>query len=204
MNLQTAGLLLKDARITKEKSLSSISRQTKIKEKFLQALENSDWASLPNFTIAQGFARSYAQAIDINPNTVAALLRRDFSAPETKKYQDEIHLRRQSFWTPKATIFTVVIICVLILGIYLGGQYLQFVAPPSVTINKVEKSQNSIVVIGTTTQSATVVVNGRPVLVENDGSFKIEIMYQDLIDSKVVVEATSRSGKKSYISRTMN
>ncbi len=204
MNLQTAGSLLKEARLNKEKALSSIARQTKIKEKFLLAIENSEWASLPNFTIAQGFARSYAQVVDINPNVVTALLRRDFSVPKASQVQREMHLRRQSIWTPKTTIIAVVIACILLLVAYLGNQYLQFSAPPSLSFTRVEKGTNGIIVIGKTTPSATVEVNRRPVLVESDGTFKVELLNQDLIDSKVEVEATSRSGKKSYLSKTIN
>lgn len=205
MNIQNAGKLLKEAREAKEKTLSFVARQTKIKEKFLQALENSDWASLPNFTIAQGFARSFAQVVDLDPQIVTALLRRDFPVQRTARTNENEHsLKRESIWTPRTTIFAVVSVCILILAIYLGSQYLQFAAPPSLTFTKIEKGPNGVLVLGKTTQSATVVVNGRPVLVENDGTFKVEIMNQDLIDSKVEAEATSRSGKKSYLSKQID
>lgn len=201
MNNQSAGALLKGAREQKEKSLSSISRQTRIKEKFLEALENSDWANLPNMTIAQGFARSYAQAVDLNPSFIAALLRRDFPVIRTRQSGDEIALRQGSIWTPRTTIFAVVGTTLLFLAIYLGNQYFQFAAPPHLEFTRVEKGSNGILVLGKTTPSATVEVNGRPVLVEQDGTFKVELQSQDLIDSKVEAEATSRGGKKSFLSK---
>ncbi len=204
MNLQTAGTLLKEAREQKERSLSYVARQTKIKEKFLEAIENSDWASLPNFTIAQGFARSYAQVVDLNPTVVAALLRRDFPQTKVSFESREMSLKRQSLWTPRTTIFAVITLCILALGLYLGTQYFQFAAPPALSISRLEKGPDGIVVLGKTTQSATVEVNGRPVLVENDGTFKVLLMNQDLIGSKVEVQATSRTGKKSYLSKTVD
>src|SRR3989344_1238523 len=199
--MRSAGTVLKEDREAKKKTLSQVSRKTRIKEKFLSALEDSDWGNLPNFTVAQGFARVYAQNVEANPSLVAALLRRDFPQNQGVSYTREIALYPSSLWTPKTTIFATVILSLVFLGFYLGRQYFQFSAPPSLKLTEVKVGKNSVEVTGKTSSSATVEVNGRPVLVENDGTFRAEVEKQDLINSSIYVEATSRTGKKSTVSK---
>ncbi|TSC90200.1 MAG: XRE family transcriptional regulator [Microgenomates group bacterium Gr01-1014_5] len=197
--MRSAGTVLKEAREAKKKTLSQVSRKTRIKEKFLSALEDSDWGNLPNFTVAQGFARVYAQNVEANPSLVAALLRRDFPQNQGASYTREIALYPSSLWTPKTTIFATIILSLVFLGFYLGRQYFQFSAPPPLSVSV--SDSGVIGVSGKTSPSATVEVNGRPILVESDGSFKAEVERQDLINSAVYVEATSRTGKKSTVSK---
>src|SRR3989344_4635053 len=199
--MRSAGTVLKEAREAKKKTLSQVSRKTRIKEKFLSALEDSDWGNLPNFTVAQGFARVYAQNVEANPSLVAALLRRDFPESQIARIGEGISLRPDSIWTPKTTIFATVILSLVFLGFYLGRQYFQFSAPPPLKLTEVIAREGSVEVAGYTSSSATVEVNGRPVLVESDGTFRAVVERQDLINSAVYVEATSRTGKKSTVSK---
>lgn len=201
--MRTAGVVLKEAREAQKRTLAQVSRRTRIKQKFLTALEDSDWASLPNFSVAQGFARVFALNVGADPNLVAALIRRDFPPSKITQIGEGISLGPQSIWTPKATIITSIVLCLALLGTYLGRQYFQFAAPPRLSVS-VSDSDSVIGVTGMTSPSATVEVNGRPVLVESDGSFKTEVAKQDLINSSVYVQATSRTGKKSTVSKPVD
>lgn len=202
--MRSAGTVLKEAREAQKKTLAQVSRRTRIKQKFLTALEESDWESLPNFSVAQGFARTYALNVDAEPSLVAALIRRDFPETQTTRRAQEMSLAPQSIWTPRATIIASIVLCLALLGVYLGRQYLQFAAPPPLSISNVEVRENVVGVAGKTSPSATLEVNGRPVLVESDGTFRTEIEKQDLINSAVYVQATSRTGRKSTVSKPVD
>ena len=193
--MKEVGSVLRDARQRHNKTLRHISERTKIKEKFLKALEENDWKSLPDFATTQGFAQSFAQAVGANPKLVAALLRRDYSRPQAVQKSHEILLQPQSFWTPRRTILSVVFITLLVLGVYLFNQYRLYAVAPGVSISEIKTNGDKILVSGKTISTATVEVNNRPVLVDEDGKFQVEIQPQDLINSEVVVTATSRSGK---------
>lgn len=202
--MQTAGLLLKEARENKDKSIAQISKQTRIKEKFLSALETSDWAVLPNFSVAIGFAKNYAQLVGVNPGVVTALLRRDFPQDQVSfDKRGETSLMPKVFWTPKTTIFAVVGITLIILGFYLIRQYILFAAPPSVEIGSIIKNANGVTISGKTVPSATLEVNGRSVLIGEDGSFKVVIDNEDIVGEEVELQATSRTGKKTIIKQKL-
>lgn len=197
--MNTAGSILKEARELKNKTIRQIAIQTRIKEKFLDAIEANSWSSLPDFPITQGFVNSFAQAVDANSKLVAALLRRDYPTKPNTKRQDEISLLKTSRWTPKTTIVAVSTMLLLILGIYLTRQYVLFAATPSLSIDKIEKKDGIIFVSGKTVATATVDVNQKGVLVGSDGKFETELQKQDLINSQVEVRATSRTGKTTII-----
>lgn len=201
--MKTAGAILQEYRENCQKSLSEISRQTRIKEKFLFALETSDWSSLPNFAVAQGFAKNYARVVNANPEHVAALLRRDFPQGVALPRTAEMTLEPPAFWTPKTTILVVAGVTVAILGVYLARQYMLFASPPPLEVFT-SKNQSSILVSGKTLSGATVEVAGRTVLVANDGSFTLELSQDEIAGKGISVQATSRTGQKTHIEKAVD
>lgn len=199
--MKTAGAILREARVYQSQTLEQIASHTRIKEKFLSALESSDWSNLPNFSIAQGFARSYAQSVNVDPKIVSALLRRDFPQTTHSSNRPEISLNQVSLWTPQATIIAVVGITFLVLGVYLIRQYILLAAPPSIVLEGLVNKEQTVWLSGQTNPSATVLVNGKPVILESNGKFAIEIDKRDLLDSEIKIEATSRTGKKTIETR---
>lgn len=193
--MRTVGTILKEAREARGWSIEKISRETKIKEKFLIALEESQWSSLPNLTVASGFVRSYAQALGVDPELTTALTRRDFPPALNVSKAKEQPLSGRPIWTPQNTIVASLIIVILLVAGYLARQYFLFVAPPSL---KVETSArgNEIVVSGKTSASATVEINHRAILLEKDGTFS-NVFDKSELRGKVEVKSTSRSGKST-------
>src|SRR3989344_2578163 len=140
--MRTVGTVLKEARVNLGWSIDKISRDTKIKEKFLIALEESRWASLPNFSVASGFVRSYAQTVGVEPNVTLALLRRDFPESPKEFEKQEISLSGRPIWTPRATLITAISLSLLIIFGYLIRQSLLFVAPPPLEV-QITPSENN-------------------------------------------------------------
>lgn len=201
--MKTAGQILKEAREKSEKSLGHIARETRIKEKFLLALEVSDYAALPNLSIAQGFARSYAQAIDVNSKVVTALLRRDFPHRKTPSKSREMSVLQGSFWTPRTTLFAATAITIFILGFYLARQYALFAGSPPLEIKDVIIGKEAILVSGKTIPTAKIEVNGEGILVDERGEFKTTI-DKNLVGKSIEIKAISRAGKEKIIKRAVD
>lgn len=203
--MKPVGEVLKEARLSKGISLTSISRSTKIKEKFLLALENSDWGEFPSFTTAQGFTRNYAGAVGIDPETAVALLRRDFPGLQAPTRSSEISLQKTSNWTPKTTVLVAVGVTLLLLGWYLTNQYLTFAAAPPLEVKKftVKEDTNQIIISGKTAPGISLEINGRAVLVEDDGTFNLEISRSG-VGSAVEIRARSRTGKETVVRKPLN
>jgi cytoskeleton protein RodZ len=60
------GATLREARMRARIDVSEIEAQTKIRAKYLRALENEEWSLLPGPTFVKSFLRTYATALDLD------------------------------------------------------------------------------------------------------------------------------------------
>src|SRR5450755_373726 len=60
------GETLRDARMRARIDVSEIEAKTKIRAKYLRALENEEWSLLPGPTFVKSFLRTYATALDLD------------------------------------------------------------------------------------------------------------------------------------------
>jgi len=67
------GNLLRDAREKKSLSLEQVEADTRIRYKFLVALENEDYDALPAPAYVRGFLKTYAAYLGLDPQQVLAL-----------------------------------------------------------------------------------------------------------------------------------
>lgn len=193
--MRTVGTILKQARDRKRLTRQQIAYQTKIKERFLAALEEGNLQALPNYSIAQGFARSYARMVGVDPGLALALLRRDFPQEAAGSRAQEMRLSGRPVWTPRTTIVAVLVVALAAASFYLVRQYILFAAPPFLGVN-VDKSEEQVLVSGKTSPSATVQVDSKTILVEKDGTFRVTFAKSE-IGETLTVTATSRSGKET-------
>lgn len=192
--MNSVGAVLRNAREKKGLSLSEIEEETKIKSKFLTALEEGSWKVLPGFSTTCGFVKTYAKNVGVDPDYAAALLRRDF--PQARSHlRNETDIRFSTVWTPRATITAVILLALLIVGAYLIRQYMVFAAPPPLTVQTFREGEQ-IIVSGKTRSTATLEVEGRNALLFEDGSFKVTLDVSSLGDF-LELKAISRSGKET-------
>jgi cytoskeleton protein RodZ len=70
------GNKLRAARTRRELSLQQAEEETKIRARYLQALENEDWDQLPGDTYARAFIRTYAALLGLDGDRLAEEQRR--------------------------------------------------------------------------------------------------------------------------------
>jgi transcriptional regulator with XRE-family HTH domain len=69
-DLQSLGAMLRQAREQHALTFEEVETQTRIRVKFLQALENGDLSLLPSLAHARGFLRNYAQFLRLDANAI--------------------------------------------------------------------------------------------------------------------------------------
>lgn len=62
------GQLLRQNREAKELSLADVEAQTRIRQRYLAALEAGDWSELPNEVVARGFLHTYTRFLGLDPS----------------------------------------------------------------------------------------------------------------------------------------
>ena len=78
------GATLREARMRARIDVSEIEAQTKIRAKYLRALENEEWGLLPGPTFVKSFLRTYAQALGLDGKALVEEYRLQPRAPERR------------------------------------------------------------------------------------------------------------------------
>jgi transcriptional regulator with XRE-family HTH domain len=81
------GAQLHAARDAKGLTLEQVAAETRIPQRHLQAMEAGDFGKLPGRTYAVGFARTYAKAVGLDQDVVAACVRADLDAQRDEGYR---------------------------------------------------------------------------------------------------------------------
>lgn len=76
------GATLREARAARGVELEEIERVTKIRARYLSALEAERWDVLPGRAYARGFLRTYAEFLEVDPSPLVEELDRDLAAEE--------------------------------------------------------------------------------------------------------------------------
>jgi len=66
-----AGSKLREARSRRKLSLLEVEEATKIRSRYLQAIEDEDWDQLPSETYARAFIRTYATLVGLDGDRLA-------------------------------------------------------------------------------------------------------------------------------------
>ena len=128
------GQLLREAREQKGVSLEQVEEATRIRQKFLQALEEGNYGALPAEAYVTGFLRTYAVYLELDPEEVIALYegREDegkAALPQPGFFQPmDISMAAPSWLTPDLVIGALLIVVLLAFGCWATWHYL----PPTI------------------------------------------------------------------------
>src|SRR5687767_4220207 len=76
------GSLLRETRIRAKIDITTVEQATKIRAKYLRALENEEWVVLPGPTYVKTFLRTYAQFLGLDPHLLVEEYSARFEEPE--------------------------------------------------------------------------------------------------------------------------
>jgi cytoskeleton protein RodZ len=120
------GETLREARMRQRLDITDVEAQTKIRAKYLRALENEDFGMLPGSTFVKSFLRTYAEFLGLDPHLLVEEYRarhdpRDESeltpfARPTRAGQRRRPPRRPT-WLPVAAAVVAILAVLLVLGL---------------------------------------------------------------------------------------
>ncbi len=202
----TIGQILKDARIKKNLSLSSLERKTKIKKEFISLIEKNDWDNLPEYPVVSGFVKNIAVFLGLSADNANAFLRRDYP-PRKLLISPKPDVTSKFAWSPKLTfVLGISTITVMVLG-YLSFEYKKFITPPEISITYPRDNEvlngEKVKVQGKTTTDVILTINNQPIILDQEGKFLSEILVTKETKS-LVFKVVSRSGKVTEITKNIS
>src|SRR6185436_3527654 len=156
------------ARERKGVDLYRAERDTKIRARYLAALERGDYRELPGNVYTKGFLRNYALYLGLDPDEVLLQWRRERGDPREPQAVMTVPRpistpRPGMTFSPSLVVFALLLVAVLAFAGYLGVQLLRFAKPPTiavtnpaVAVTEVDDTTTSYILRGTSAPGATV------------------------------------------------
>jgi len=158
------------ARERKGVDLIRAERETKIRVRYLSALESGDYRDLPGAVYTKGFLRNYAIYLGLDPEDVLRQWRRErgeATAPEPvivpPRPLDEP--ARPLNFSPSIVVAALLTVGVVLFFVYLGAQLLRYSRPPDLAVTNpaqavvnVDEATTSFRLAGTSTAGATITI----------------------------------------------
>jgi len=201
---KTVGQKLALARRRQKLSIEAVEEATRIRSRYLEAIEKDDYRHLPSPVYLVGFLSSYAELFELPPEEIIKQYKKERGVqPErhhhtTVKPISELEKQKISI-TPKTIIWASALLVVLTLFGYLGWQWKKFSSPPPIEVlspTSEEVSADKIVLKAVTSETAEVTINGHGVSVDDSGSFKQEISLRRGVNT-IEIMAKNRMGRET-------
>jgi len=196
------GPKLQRARKKLKITLEEAETKIKVRAKYLEALENSDYHVLPSNVYVKGFLQNYCLLLGLNFEEIYSLYqkeRRSFICDQefTSKSISVNNDGRPVIISPKTFIWpTIGVLVVSVVG-YIFFQVSGFALAPKLEIDSPEKdmviTRSEQVFEGQTDIGAQLMINGQEVIVSDEGHFKETVKLQRGVNT---VELTAKNRNK--------
>ncbi|HWQ40751.1 MAG TPA: RodZ domain-containing protein [Desulfosporosinus sp.] len=109
------GQMLRAARKEKEWSYMETEETTKIRVRYIQALEEEDYKVLPGTTYVKGYLRTYAKQLGLNPDEIIALYN-DSIMPETESVlEPQQKVKAHPLWLRPVLIGSMAVLAIVLI-----------------------------------------------------------------------------------------
>jgi len=115
------GERLKREREMREVSMDELTRATRISTRFVEALENEDWAKLPGGVFGHGFVRSIARFLGLDEEALLGeydMARAEHSPAPAPRPEERIPSPPK--WLPVVAVFVLLL---FLTGVFYAGRY---------------------------------------------------------------------------------
>jgi cytoskeletal protein RodZ len=116
------GEFLRKARSERGLSLEDVQESTKIRKRYLEAIEEGKYSILPGTFYARAFIKQYSEAVGLDPEEVLKSYSHEIPAPETETSSEPVRMKRRPVNPPErnsrwASIVLMIAFPLLILGV---------------------------------------------------------------------------------------
>jgi cytoskeletal protein RodZ len=209
------------ARERKGVDLMRAERDTKIRVRYLSALERGDYRELPGAVYTKGFLRNYAIYLGLEPEDVLRQWRRErgdqaMPEPMVVPLRPIAEPSRPLTFSPSVIVAALLTFVVIAFGVYVSIQLLRYAKPPDLAVTSpalaytdVDDSLTSYRLAGTSTPGATVTIDapGRDqpyrVTALADGSWSVQVDLRRGKNQFEIGATNPETGKQAESPRTI-
>jgi len=202
---RTLGEKLKSARQKQQITISAAEEATKVRAKYLVALEEGDWKILPQNVYVRAYVLSYAKFLELSKPEITDLLETELIFHRKNQRSQELAYNNsvkdaKVLITPKVLAYFGLGVFVLSLFSYIFLQVSNFAGSPNLKVFTPEN--NSIVetdeidVKGATDHGTMLTVNNENIPVTSDGGFFLNLKLHRGVNV-IKINAINKTKKES-------
>jgi cytoskeletal protein RodZ len=184
------GTVLRTAREARFIDLARVERDTKIRVRYLAALERGDYRDLPGSVYTRGFLRNYGLYLGLDPEYLIDLYRLESGAgverPSLPAARRPVAARQRRSLVVSSGALAAAILTLLVLAfvVYLVGEFVTFARTPDLRITDpaadvVAWTGDAYTIRGVTEPNSTITTDGLrqnpSTKADADGAFEVEV-----------------------------
>jgi len=171
----TVGKLLQKKRIEQNLTLIHAEKHTRVRKRYLTAIEQEDWSIFTSQVYIAGIIRTYASYLGLDPEKAMAYFRRDYGKKEYTIFKKKLP-RLQFLPETQKVVIGALSVIMLFFVFYFGYQIKLYLSPPNITIIKpvkrVFRNVDKITIVGQAQAESSVSIFGNEVFPNEQGIFE--------------------------------
>ncbi|NTU69682.1 helix-turn-helix domain-containing protein [bacterium] len=210
---ETLGEKLKKIREEQKISYDEVEKKTKIRKKYIKAIESNSFSELPSGVYAKGFVKNYAKLLNLSEDKVLELFEKERgiarNLKEAQKHNKSVKLKTPKLViTPKILIIIGILISSIAVASYIVYEIFILTSPPRLEIISPKDNetitQSFIDIQGKTYSGMYIYINGQKVNTSEDGDFKVNVsLGKGGINAIKVVSRNPKNGKETEITKNI-
>lgn len=199
----SVGGILQKQRINKGLTLQQVEKYTKIRERFLKAVEENDWNYFTSKIYIKGIIRNYSRLLDLDENKMLSFFRREYEKKEVIKFKRKVSSNFLISDTKKyITVFIIIVFIffasyfALQLRMYVSAPQVVIMSPTESTFKRIEKIQ----IIGKTDKESLITFFGDRIYQNKEGIFEFDFPLTTQKNT-LILEIVGANGKKTIFKK---
>lgn len=199
---KTLGERLRTLRRRQRLTLEQAEEETRVRQKYLEALEKGNYAELPANVYVLGFLAKYAEFLGASKEKLLEDYRRERGTnTDINMLAPKAQIKeKRAYLTPKTIILLVVILVVAGFLGYIFYAVSNFTSPPNLEIQSPSTEtvirQDKVEIVGKTDEGASLKINDQVVFLDDIGNFREIVKLQPGLNN-IELRSTNRVKKET-------
>lgn len=199
----SVGEIIQKQRLIQGLELHDIEKKTKVREKYLRAIEENNWNFFSSKVYIIGILKNYSYLLGLDEKKILAVFRRDYEKKDEVRFKSKVsdnYLTPETRQIIKRAFFILILFFIFYFGyqlkLYFSPPKLAFISPKTVSFFR----EDRIRIVGKTERDAAIVIGGDRIYQNKEGIFEYMFPLRDG-ENKLIIELTGANGKKSRIEK---
>ncbi len=197
----SVGSILRKERQRRGLTLKQVEKQIRVREKFLEAIEENNWSAFSSKIYITGIIKNYSKFFDLDVDKMIAYFRRDYERKEDVHFKRRVESKYFKSET-KRVVFALLFVLFLGFAGFFGYQLSLYFKPPQIELTQPQqrsfRSVEKVTIQGKSESDATILIFGDRVYQNQQGVFEYDFPLKEGKNT-LRIEVTGANGRQTVL-----